>query len=130
MNPNRLPLSGKTKGGPDFMVYECGKTYTGDVSITSGCLSTRFNEKNTQYKEFSDIIHAVTCPYIMSIKGAIDRRSVECIDMITKDKRVTYDVVANTQFALIHGLSIDFHELALRSVLSQRKQLAEQKRKL
>ena len=116
-NPSDLPLQGKTKGGPDFMIYEGQHVLVGDVAITKNDTNTRFNQKAKWYETFSSIMHATTLPYIMSLNG--NTSSLTAKKMLNVlHKSVVADIIANVQFANINGIFTGFHRLSLRQHLS------------
>ena len=117
-NPSDLPLQGKTKGGPDFMIYEGQHVLVGDVAITKNDTNYKFNQKAKWYETFSSIMHATTLPYIMSLNG--NTSSLTAKKMLNVlDKSVVADIIANVQFANINGIFTGFHRLSLRQHLSE-----------
>ena len=116
-NPSDLPLPGKSKGGPDFMIYEGSNVLVGDVAITKNSLRARFNQKSNWYESFSNILHATTAPFVMSITGQIDTSSIAILNKFLP-KHVISDISSNVQFASINGMFNGFHRLSLRQHIS------------
>jgi hypothetical protein len=74
-NPKDIPIPGKRKGGPDFVMY-AHENLAGDTAVTKNSLATRFQQKIRQYQRFKTASGMVIIPWIVSTSGHIYDGSV------------------------------------------------------
>ena len=119
-NPKDLPLPGKRKGGPDFMIWTGEPPYAGDVCITSNRTSDIFNSKSRKYDEFCNINQAKCFPMAMSHTGVIDNSSLEILSQVANihhEPRIFDYISKYVQFACITGQAAGIVRLKARTPL-------------
>jgi hypothetical protein len=122
------PLPGNVRGGPDLMV-DTDRTWAVDVTVAKDALGyestarlvTRYTEKLRKYKQFSQETTFETVPFVMSVYGIIERRTldvIECWRMWSNAGR-TYsrDLFVNCQMELLRGLRSGILQLHARATI-------------
>jgi hypothetical protein len=93
-NPKDLPLPGKRRGGPDFVIWG-SRVFAGDVCITANKPSTVFGAKIRKYADFVQQTHATCLPFAMSNLGLIDPKTVSLLKEVERfygKKGLTTDI--------------------------------------
>ena len=119
-NPTDLPLPGAERGGPDFVGYVEDKMYLGDVAVIYDPprSTMRYDQKKKKYEDACEITSSICFPYIMSVTGVLDPRSIAILyKMICNNTRAFVDITVNTQFAMLRGIHQGIHRLKVRTSL-------------
>jgi ribonuclease HI len=121
-NPKDLPLPGKRKGGPDFVIWSSQPTLAGDVCITCNRTKTVFNNKIRKYSEFCEQTRSVCFPFAMTTLGEIDSSSLQKLSELAQlhdDRRIFNHVSRYSQFACITGQAQGIIRLKARDHLKK-----------
>jgi hypothetical protein len=118
--PPNMPVPGKNKGGPDFLIITTNNTLSssslvGDVAITNAArMSSVFAAKMKQYKSFSPAINGTTFPFVLNTRGIVYRKTIS----VMKDKHLApafiRDVCINAACAMLKGLVSSYFNLTAR----------------
>lgn len=120
INPKDLPLPGKRKGGPDFVVWG-SPMFAGDVCTTCNKTITIFGAKETKYVHFCEATGAICFPFAMTSTGTIDHSTLEILaDVVSKNnkKYIEQQICDHTTFACIKGHAMGVIRLRARALLS------------
>lgn len=113
--PKNMPVPGKSKGGPDFLITQTKKTLVGDVAVTShSTMSSVFSRKMTTYRTFSPRINALTLPFILNTRGTLSYKTARILRDVGIHEAFIRDVSINTQCALIKSLASSYSRLNAR----------------
>ena len=121
INPKKLPIPGKTRGGADLLLFEttCSSTiYAIDVAIAKEKKDNESNDRSAlifarklkHYEEYCLQTGQVAFPFVMSIYGVIFKKSLTLLKKALKNclssPFLLPDLISNVQFALIRGLRV------------------------
>lgn len=113
-NPKNLPVPGKSKGGPDFILL-AKSSLVGDVRIAKARrLKACYTLKVNQYKQFSPAMNAMTLPFVMSTTGTFFRDTLAILKQQLPSQMVT-DIILNCQFSLFKAMSSSYARLSVKA---------------
>ena len=113
--PKNMPVPGKTKGGPDFLITQTKKTLVGDVAVTSNStMSSVFSRKLATYQTFSPSLNALTLPFVLNTRGTLSHKTAQIMRDVGIHEAFIRDVSINTQCALIKSLASSYSRLNVR----------------
>ena len=114
INPKHMPVPGKKKGGPDFLMPALAQI-VGDVRVTyHKTMNIAYLAKMKQYRTFTKLMNGVTLPFIMHVDGSVHQKTVQfLLDQFGKSA-IVYDIIVNAQFALFSGMAQAYWSLNVR----------------
>ena len=107
------------------MIYPGSIIFIGDVAVTYGKMQPTFAKKMKQYETMSQMMNAVTMPWIMHSSGAIFPQTLEILNSLTHAilfdaSAYKRDLIINTQFAVMKGQVDGLNRLRYRGAIEGR----------
>lgn len=112
INPKDLPVPGKKRGGPDFILWVHPTPLAGDIAVTHNSTSVRYSQKIRHYRNFSMQHGYVTLPWILSTAGYVNDNSVNAIKLL--NSKLKHELVNNSVCAMMKGQYEGFKRLRTR----------------